>query len=72
MYFKLITSSLRVGVSRLQVTQALAGVSGVNAKRMAQRLMGYTHQPVTELRDKYRRLTRRSREVVERVFYGQS
>ena len=41
-YFKLITGSLRVGVSRLQVTQALAAVSGVDAKRMAQRLMGYT------------------------------
>ncbi|MEO8767719.1 MAG: cisplatin damage response ATP-dependent DNA ligase, partial [Nitrosospira sp.] len=41
-YFKLITGSLRVGVSRHQVTQALAAVSGVDAKRMAQRLMGYT------------------------------
>jgi DNA ligase-1 len=41
-YFKLITGSLRVGVSKLQVTQALAAVSGVDAKRMAQRLMGYT------------------------------
>jgi hypothetical protein len=27
---------------------------------------------VTELRDDYRRLTRRARAVVERVFYGQS
>ena len=42
-YFKLITGAFRVGVSRLQVTQALAAVSGVDAKRMAQRLMGYTH-----------------------------
>ncbi|MDC6165831.1 ATP-dependent DNA ligase [Paucibacter sp. XJ19-41] len=42
-YFKLITGSLRVGVSRLQVTQALAAVSGIDAKRIAQRLMGYTH-----------------------------
>ena len=42
-YFKLITGSFRVGVSRLQVTQALAAVSGVDAKRVAQRLMGYTH-----------------------------
>ena len=41
-YFKLITGSLRVGVSRLQVTQALAAVSGIDAKRMAQRMMGYT------------------------------
>lgn len=42
-YFKLMTGSFRVGVSRLQVTQALAIVAGVDAKRVAQRLMGYTH-----------------------------
>lgn len=41
-YFKLITGNFRVGVSRLQVTQALAAVSGVDAKRIAHRLMGYT------------------------------
>ena len=42
-YFKLITGGFRVGVSRLQVTQALAVVAGVDSKRVAQRLMGYTH-----------------------------
>jgi len=42
-YFKLITGAFRVGVSKLQVTQALAAVGGVDAKRIAQRLMGYTH-----------------------------
>lgn len=41
--FKLITGGFRVGVSRLQVTQALAAVAGIDAKRVAQRLMGYTH-----------------------------
>lgn len=41
-YFKLITGNFRVGVSRLQVVQALAQVSGVDAKRIAHRLMGYT------------------------------
>ncbi len=41
-YFKLITGSFRVGVSRLQVTQALAAIAGIDAKRVAQRLMGYT------------------------------
>lgn len=41
-YFKLITGNFRVGVSRLQVTQALAAVSGLDAKRIAHRLMGYT------------------------------
>ncbi len=46
-------------------------IDGAEAERLA-RLMGYTHRPVTELRDDYRRLTRRARAVVERVFYGQS
>jgi len=41
-YFKLITGNFRVGVSRLQVTQALAAVSGLDPKRIAHRLMGYT------------------------------
>ncbi|MBP6897847.1 MAG: ATP-dependent DNA ligase [Pseudacidovorax sp.] len=42
-YFKLITGAFRVGVSKLQVTQALAAVGGLDPKRVAQRLMGYTH-----------------------------
>ncbi|MGJ7510378.1 ATP-dependent DNA ligase [Variovorax sp. GT1P44] len=42
-YFKLITGGFRVGVSRLQVTQALAAVGELDPKRVAQRLMGYTH-----------------------------
>ena len=42
-YFKLITGSFRIGISRLQVTQALAAVGGIDPKRVAQRLMGYTH-----------------------------
>jgi glutamate-ammonia-ligase adenylyltransferase len=44
---------------------------GAEAERLA-RLMGYSHRPVTELREDYRRLTRRCRTVVERVFYGQA
>ncbi|UXY17045.1 ATP-dependent DNA ligase [Chitiniphilus purpureus] len=40
---KLITGSLRVGVSRLLVTRALAAVAGVDAKLVAQRLVAYTH-----------------------------
>jgi len=39
---KLITGALRVGVSRLQVTQALAAVAGLPPPLVAQRLMGYT------------------------------
>lgn len=42
-YFKLITGGFRVGISRLQVTQALAAVGALDPKRVAQRLMGYTH-----------------------------
>ncbi len=34
------------------------------------RMLGYTHRPQTSLRDEYRRVTRRARTVVERLFYG--
>ncbi|MGZ4150476.1 MAG: [protein-PII] uridylyltransferase family protein, partial [Actinomycetota bacterium] len=33
-------------------------------------LLGYVHQPAITLRDDYRRVTRRARRVVERIFYG--
>jgi len=39
---KLVTGGLRVGVSRLLVTRALAEIAGVDAKTVAQRLVGYT------------------------------
>jgi DNA ligase-1 len=45
---KLITGAFRVGVSKLLVTRALASLAGVDAKRVAQRLVGYTdlsHRP---------------------------
>ena len=32
--------------------------------------MGYLHEPAPNLRDDYRRVTRRARRVVDRVFYG--
>ena len=32
-------------------------------------LLGYVHQPHSTLRDDYRRVTRRARRVVERIFY---
>ncbi len=41
-FIKLITGSFRVGVSRLLVTRALATLSGVDPKRIAQRMVGYT------------------------------
>ena len=52
-YFKLITGAFRVGVSKLQVTQALAAVSGVDAKQIAQRLIGYTHLGARPSADDY-------------------
>jgi glutamate-ammonia-ligase adenylyltransferase len=36
------------------------------------RLLGYLERPQTTLRDDYRRVTRRARQVVERVFYGRA
>jgi DNA ligase-1 len=45
---KLITGSFRVGVSKLLVTRALAAMAGIDSKRVAQRLVGYTdlsHRP---------------------------
>jgi len=44
--------------------------TGADAARVA-RLLGYVHRPESALRDDYRRVTRRARRVVERVFYGQ-
>lgn len=48
---KLITGALRVGVSRLLVTRALASLADLDPKRVAQRLVGYTdlsHRPSAE------------------------
>ena len=48
---KLITGAFRVGVSKLQVTRALAAIAGIDAKRVAQRLVGYTdlsHRPTAK------------------------
>ena len=53
---KLITGSLRVGVSKLLVTRALAALAGIDAKRMAQRLVGYTDKSIRPAVAAYRRL----------------
>lgn len=53
---KLVTGSLRVGVSKLLVTRALAQLAGLDSKRVAQRLVGFTdlgHRPTA---DSYLRL----------------
>jgi DNA ligase-1 len=41
-FFKLITGELRIGVSKLQMTQAIAEATQLDAKHVAQRMMGYT------------------------------
>ena len=53
---KLITGSFRVGVSRLLVTRALAAISGVDAKRIAQRMVGYTGLAARPVADDFLRL----------------
>jgi DNA ligase-1 len=48
---KLLTGAFRVGVSKLLVTRALAGLAQIDAKRVAQRLVGYTdlsHRPAAQ------------------------
>ena len=44
---------------------------GDEAERLA-RLLGYTHRPQQSLRDDYRRVTRRARAIVERIFYART
>jgi DNA ligase-1 len=41
-FFKLTTGSLRIGVAKGQVVQALAEATGLDTPTIAQRLMGYT------------------------------
>ena len=48
-------------------TDSLPG--GRDGEHLARRL-GYSNRPYTSLRDDYRRVTRRARRVVERVFYA--
>lgn len=50
---KLITGSLRVGVSKLLVTRALAQVSGMDSKHIAQRLVGYTDLSIWPTAERY-------------------
>jgi [glutamine synthetase] adenylyltransferase / [glutamine synthetase]-adenylyl-L-tyrosine phosphorylase len=43
-------------------------VDGDEAQKLAL-MLGYTHRPQQSLRDDYRRVTRRARAIVERIFY---
>jgi len=51
--FKLIGGGFRVGVSRLLVTRALAQRAGVDAKAIAQRMIGYTDDRVAPSAERY-------------------
>ena len=55
-FFKLITSELRVGVSRLQVIKALAEVARIEESRMAQRMIGYAQARRTPTAEDFRGL----------------
>ncbi len=53
---KLIGGGFRVGVSKLLVQRALAELSGVDAKVVAQRMMGYTDKTALPSAENYLRL----------------
>jgi DNA ligase-1 len=59
---KLIGGAFRVGVSKLLVQRALAAHAGVDAKRVAQRMMGYTDGKVLPAPERYLALVARTEE----------
>ena len=54
---KLIGGSFRVGVSKLLVQRALAESAGIDAKLVAQRMMGYTDARTSPSAERYAQLT---------------
>jgi len=67
--FKLIGGGFRVGVSKLLVQRALAEHAGIDAKQVAQRMMGYVDARTTPAAAAFERLV--AREPVGRVDAGQ-
>jgi DNA ligase-1 len=59
---KLIGGAFRVGVSKLLVQRALAAHAGVDAKRVAQRMMGYTDGKAVPSPERYEALVARTEE----------
>jgi len=57
LFNKLIGGEFRIGVSKLLVQRALAEGSGVDAKLVAQRMMGYTDKGATPSAERFARLT---------------
>lgn len=64
---KLVGGGFRVGVSKLLVQRALASHAGIDAKRVAQRMMGYTDGKVLPTPERYEALVARAEEGVEEV-----
>jgi DNA ligase-1 len=61
---KLVGGGFRVGVSKLLVQRALAAHAGVDAKRVAQRMMGYTDGKTIPSAERYRALIAQAEEGV--------
>jgi DNA ligase-1 len=59
---KLVGGGFRVGVSKLLVQRALAAHAGIDAKRVAQRMMGYTDGKVMPSPERYQALVASSEE----------
>jgi DNA ligase-1 len=64
---KLVGGGFRVGVSKLLVQRALAAHGGVDAKRVAQRMMGYTDGKVLPTAERYEALLAQVEEGVAEV-----
>ena len=64
---KLVGGGFRVGVSKLLVQRALAAHSGVDAKRIAQRMMGYTDGKTLPTVERFQALIAQVREGVADV-----
>jgi DNA ligase 1 len=61
---KLVGGGFRVGVSKLLVQRALAAHAGIDAKRVAQRMMGYTDGKVMPSPERYEALIAKAEEGV--------
>ncbi len=64
---KLVGGGFRVGVSKLLVQRALATHAGIDAKRVAQRMMGYTDGKVLPTPERYEALVAQVEEGVAEV-----
>ena len=62
---KLVGGGFRVGVSKLLVQRALATHAGIDAKRVAQRMMGYTDGKVMPSPERYEALIAGAQEGVD-------